>query len=61
MGSRYLRSSKKDENYSGSMDILIERIRKIRALNSDPSLVGMNRYMLKKLPFDRSSVLTKFL
>ena len=43
------------------MDVFVERLRKIRALNGDPSLFGMDGDALKKFSFHRIELLTKLL
>lgn len=53
MNSRYRRSSKKVKLYNASMDIFIERLRRVRALNSDPAFFGMGSDVLKKFSFHR--------
>lgn len=60
MGSRYIKSNKKTEIYTGNIDI-IERLKKVRALNCNPSDVGIDSYELKRLQFNRLNILTKFL
>lgn len=60
-GSRYRRNSKKVKFYTANMDIFIERLRKARALNSDPASFGMDSDALKKFSFHRIELLTKLL
>ena len=60
-GSRYRRHSKKVKLYTANMDIFIERLRRARALNSDPTLFGMDNDALKKFSFHRIELLTKIL
>ncbi|MDD5496368.1 MAG: hypothetical protein PHP46_04640 [Candidatus Omnitrophica bacterium] len=60
MGSR-TKSVKRESIHTANSDFFIERLKKIRALNGDPSLVGMERYVLKKMPFNKLSILTKSL
>jgi hypothetical protein len=60
MSERYMKSNNKEEFYTANIDVFIERLRKVRALNSDPSRVGMDSYILKKLPFNKVSILTKY-
>ena len=43
------------------MDCFIERMRKVRALNGDPALCGMDGDALKKFSFHRVELLTKLL
>lgn len=61
MGSRYLKANKKCEVYTGNIDIFIERLKKVRALNCSPSDVGIDNYGLKRMQFNNLNVLTKFL
>lgn len=61
MGSRDIKSNKRVENYTANINIFIERLKKARALNCDPSLVGMENYGLKKMPFNKLNVLIKSL
>jgi len=61
MRSQYIKSNKKIESYPASIDIFIERFKKIRALNCSPSDVGMDNYILKRLQFNKLNILTKFL
>jgi hypothetical protein len=61
MGTRNLKSGRKVQVYSASsnIDCFIERLRRIRALNGDPALFGMDHYVLKRLQFNKLNVLTK--
>jgi len=61
MGSRSERPQRKNEVYeaNNNIDVLIDRLKKIRALNGDPSLFGMDSYVLKRLHFNKLSILTK--
>ena len=61
MGSRYIKSNKKRKYENAYIDIFIERLKKVRALNCNPSLVGIDSYVLKGLHFNKLNVLTKFL
>ncbi|MBI4974277.1 MAG: hypothetical protein HZA30_01370 [Candidatus Omnitrophica bacterium] len=61
MGTRYAKSNKKVEFYPTDIIDSIERLKKVRALNCSPSDIGMNSYVLKRLPFNKLSILTKFL
>lgn len=45
MQSRYRRHDKKEAHYGVTNDVLIERLRKTRALNCKPSDVGMDSYL----------------
>ena len=53
MSPRYRKSVKKVKLYNASMDVFIERLRKVRALNGDPALFGMDGDALKKFSFHR--------
>jgi len=59
MRSRYARTSKKEPTYTASIDTFIERLKKIRALNCNPSDVGMDNYVLKRMCFNKLNILTK--
>ena len=60
MRSRYARPDKKYELYTGR-NTIIERLKKMRALNCDPSDVGMDGYLflLKRVPFNKPNTFTK--
>ena len=60
-GPRYRRHAKKVKLYTANMDVFIERLRKVRALNSDPTIIGMDSDTLKKFSFHRIELLTKIL
>ncbi len=64
MSPRNTRLSKKSRTYeaynvNNSLDILIERLKKIRALNGDPAFFGMDSYVLKRMNFHKVSILTR--
>jgi len=61
MSPRYHKSVKKVKLYNASMDVFIERLRKVRALNGDPAAFGMDGDALKKFSFHRAELLTKLL
>lgn len=61
MSPRYHKSVKKAKLYNADMDCLIERLRKVRALNGDPSSFGMDCDAMKKFSFHRIELLTKLL
>lgn len=61
MSPRYRRSIRKVRLYSAGIDCFIERMRKVRALNDDPALCGMDGDALKKFSFHRAELLTKLL
>lgn len=59
MGSRIARLEKKEETYSVNVDSFIERLKKVRALNCDPSDIGMDSFMWKR--FNRTNIITKII
>ena len=62
MPSRCARSQRKREvYYSANIDTFIERLKKVRALNCDPSDIGMDTYVLKRLSFNKLNILTRSL
>jgi hypothetical protein len=61
MSPRYRKSNKKVKLYNANMDAFIERLRRIRALNTDPSFFGMDSEAVKKFSFHRVEILTKLL
>ncbi len=61
MGARYARSLKKDKQYNVGIDTIIERLKKMRALNCNPSDVGLDGYVWRRFFSSRSNVLTKVL
>ena len=61
MSPRYRKSVKKIKLYNANMDAFIERLRRVRAINSDPALFGMDSSDVKKFSFHRVDVLTKIL
>ncbi len=62
MPNRYVRSMKKDRNYQVSIDTLIERFKKVRALNCNPADVGLDCYIWNMFfANSRSNVMSKFL
>lgn len=61
MGARYSRSYRKNRTSDINIETLIERLRKVRALNCSPSDIGMDSFVWKKLFFNRLSSVTKFL
>lgn len=61
MNARYRKVAKKVKLYNASMDVFIERLRKVRALNSDPSFFGIDNDAAKKFSFHRIEILTKLL
>lgn len=48
MSSRYVRHVKKIEVYNANIDAPVERIRKMRALNCNPSSLGADSNLMKK-------------
>jgi hypothetical protein len=61
MSPRYRRSIKKVKLYNASVVCFFERMRKVRALNGDPTLSGMDGDALKKFSFHRIELQTKLL
>ena len=61
MSPRYRKSVKKVKLYNASMDVFVERLRKVRALNGDPASFGMDGDAFKKFSFHRSELLTRLL
>lgn len=62
MGTRYARSAKKEKAFDITIDTLIERFKKMRALNCSPSDVGLDGFVWKKFfPDSRSNRLTRSL
>ena len=61
MSARYRRPAKKVKLYNASMDVFIERLRKVRALNGDPTFFGMDNDTVKRFSFHRIELLTKLL
>ncbi len=61
MGSRNLKAGRKVQVYGATtnIDCFVERLRRIRALNGDPALFGMDHYILKRLQFNKLNILTK--
>lgn len=49
MGSRYIRTGKKTKLSDVCVDMFIERIRKMRALNCNPSDIGIDSFVWKRL------------
>ncbi|MFA5085303.1 MAG: hypothetical protein WC482_02950 [Candidatus Omnitrophota bacterium] len=61
MSPRYRRSIKKVRLYNSGMNCFVERMRKVRALNGNPTLCGMDDDVVKKFSFHRVELLTKLL
>ena len=61
MSPRYRKCVKKVKLYNASVDTFVERLRRVRALNSDPSFFGMDSDALKKFSFHRVEISTKLL
>ncbi|MFA5256216.1 MAG: hypothetical protein WC419_05950 [Candidatus Omnitrophota bacterium] len=61
MSPRYRRSIKKVRLYNSGMNCFVERMRKVRALNGNPMLCGMDDDVVKKFSFHRVELLTKLL
>ena len=56
MGPQYLKGNRKFGVNPGN---LVERLKKMRALNCSPSDIGMDNYVVKKLLFNKVSLLIK--
>jgi len=53
---------KKDKNYQVSIDTLIERFKKVRALNCNPADVGLDCYIWNMFfANSRSNTISRFL
>ncbi len=62
MPNRCVKSMKKDKNYQVGIDTLIERFKKVRALNCNPADVGLDCYIWNMFfTNSRSNVMSKFL
>jgi hypothetical protein len=61
MSSRNRRYGKKVKLYNSNMNAFIERLRRVRSLNSDPSLFGIDPESTKRFSFHRVETITKFL
>lgn len=62
MPTRSARSTKKDKSYQVNIDTLIERFKKVRALNCNPADVGLDCYIWKTFFTNaRANAITKFL
>jgi len=61
MSARYTKSYRRNRTCDVNIDTLIERLKKVRALNCSPSDVGMDSFVWKKLLFNKLSNVTKFL
>lgn len=59
MVAHYIKYGKKTEPYNPQIDTFIERIKKIRALNCNPSDIGIDNFLLKKLISNKVNVFTK--
>jgi len=61
MATRYMRSAEKQKTCAVGIDTIIERLKKVRALNCNPSDVGMDGYAWKSFFFTncRSGIVTK--
>lgn len=60
MNSRNIRTGKKAKLYDSYVDTFIERMKKVRALNCNPSDVGIDSYVWKKLSSGIANYVTKF-
>ncbi|MCX5677719.1 MAG: hypothetical protein NTY76_01225 [Candidatus Omnitrophica bacterium] len=62
MPNRYVKSVKKGKDYQVSIDTLIERFKKVRALNCNPADVGLECYIWNMFFVNsRSNAISKFL
>lgn len=61
MSTRYRRVSKRVKLYNANMNVFIERLRKVRGLNSDPAFFGIDSDAARKFSFHRIELLTKLL
>lgn len=61
MATRCARSMKKPKTYEVGIDTIIERLKKVRALNCNPSDVGLEGYIWKSFFFtnSRNGIVTK--
>lgn len=60
MTSRSMRTGKKVKLYDVCLDTVIERVKKMRALNCNPADVGIDNYVWKKLSSGIAHYVTKF-
>ena len=56
-----IRTCKRSEINLIDASTLIERLKKVRALNCDPSSVGIDSYVVKRISSNKLNILTKFL
>lgn len=61
MNNRLKKSNRGEGTYPMDIMDIIERLKKMRALNCTPSDVGITSYVLKGLQFNKLKVLTRFL
>lgn len=62
MPNRIAKSMKKDKNYQVGIDTLIERFKKVRALNCNPADVGLDCYIWNMFfTNSRSNVMSRYL
>ncbi|MCM8761144.1 MAG: hypothetical protein NC938_03305 [Candidatus Omnitrophica bacterium] len=54
MPNRYARAGKKAKHQEVGIDTIIERLKKVRALNCNPSDVGLDSYVWKSFFFSNS-------
>ena len=60
MGSQHIRTGKKLKMQDVCVDTFIERIKKMRALNCNPSDIGIDSFVWKKLSSGIAHYVTKF-
>lgn len=61
MDNRYARIVKRQKTYEANAETMIERVKKMRALNCNPSDIGISSYVIKRLLSSRSDISSKFL
>jgi hypothetical protein len=61
MESKYAKSDKKSGQCAVTIETLIERLKKMRALNCDPKDVGMDAYVWKQVSLNNTRAVTKYL
>jgi hypothetical protein len=62
MPNRCIKQVKKERNYQVNIDTLIERYKKVRALNCNPADVGLDCYIWNMFfANSRSNVMSRFL
>lgn len=56
-------ANKKGANHTANnnINVLIERLKKIRALNGNPCMFGSDNYIVKSMRFNKFSIFTRVL